>query len=280
MTISGGWGNNWGGGPWGDGFGPLAAPAPGFYLTGARATTSRSFQVTFSEDPKFVSPLAADDASNLANWTLTRLDTLEVISLLTVRLVTGHSDTIEFVIVGEFVSQVVTYRITGANIISTTVDPLIDPKSADFIGMPAAKPTALPSQLQVDIRNPQTEGTQLNGALIVTTAGDYELEGGDALLRKLILRRLTTMPGEFYHLSDRDYGLGLKTKAPLVSTDLVSLKAIIEAQVAREPEVRSVSATLVLDSNKLEIRLKVAKVRGGNDLDFSVPIQSSQGVTL
>lgn len=269
------WGYHWGGGAWGDGGGG-GSLAAGFYVLGALATASNAFQVEFSEPPKLQSPIGADDAANLANWTLIRTDTNEPVAMLTVRPVPGYPTRVEIAIVGAWASDLVEYEVMVANVISTVPNSLIDPKIAFFKGLPAAAELADQFQPLVDVRNPQVEKNEQNGALVVNTAGDYQLEEGVPLLRKLVLRRLVTAQGEFYHLSDQQYGLGIAPSQLYTTGDLVGLKTSIERQVMLEPEVAACRAQVDLFAdNRLEVKLRVTLRRTGQQLTLSLPLQQS-----
>lgn len=264
MPFGSSWGSFWGGG---------APAASGFFVESAIATGSFTFQVAFSEPPKFGSPAGVDDAANVDNWTLENVDTGAEVSLLGVFTVPGEPAVLEFAIFGRFTSALTAYRITGADaLISATGDAFIDPKFAEFTGMPAVRRTQQTAPL-LDIRNPQTTPNEFGGALVVTAAGDYDLQFGPELLKKLIFRRLTTAPGEFYHLSDQDYGVNLKPKELFTPQDLVALKTTIERQVLREPEVSAVKATLELGGdNVLTVAIKGKLRRTNQQFSFAFPL--------
>jgi len=92
-----------------------------------------------------------------------------------------------------------------------------------------------------DLRNDATASdTQFGGTLVITSGGDYALQGGYDLLRKLIFRRLTSATGAFFHLPK--YGAGLRVKEPPSASGLGQMKRLVEDQVRQEREVKSVSA--------------------------------------
>jgi hypothetical protein len=265
MPFGSSWGSYWGGGS--------PVPFAGFFLESALASGSSTFQVAFSEPPKFSSPIGADDAANLDNWTLTNEDTGQPVSLLAVSAVPGEPAVLQFTIFGRFTSALTVYRITGADaLVSAVGNLLVSPKFTDFFGMPASvsAPQATPL---LDIDSPQSQPNEFGGALVVDSSGDYRLQGGPALLKKLIFRRLTTAPGEFYHLSDQDYGVDLRPKELFTPQDLVALKTTIERQVLREPEVAAVRAVVTLSGdNVLTVALSVQMQRTNQRFSMSVPL--------
>lgn len=238
------WGTAWGGG---------ALSSTLFEVTGAIATGSNSFRVGFSKPPQLVSPIDPADASRLANWTVTRTDLAGVNpTLLTARRVPGNDLTVEFIILERwFASALAEYTVVGAaSLRSVGAEPIVTPAQATFNGLPP-----VPSVLETgmgDIRN--------TGGLVVTSSGDYDIEFGERLIRKLVTRRIFVAQGEFYHLADIQYGLGLQAKDTVYPSDLPSLKKQIELAVATEPGVEKVRAGLELDSSgtftiKLAVKL-------------------------
>ena len=123
---------------------------------------------------------------------------------------------------------------------------------------------------------PSADGTAIGGTLVINSAGDYELESGAPLLKKLIIRRLITKPGGFFHLPG--YGVGIGTKELLPAANLIKLRADVLKQVRREKEVSKASVQLTLSTqNKLTIIVKARTVTGEN-VDFSIPVSGSDVV--
>lgn len=112
-----------------------------------------------------------------------------------------------------------------------------------------------------------------DGRLRIDSSGDIAKHSGTALLRKLIQRRLVTMPGGFTYLPG--YGLGIRAKEPLVSTDLVKLQAEIERQLLREPEIDAAKARLRLDSKGILYISVAAHLRSGDLVPVTIPVKVS-----
>jgi len=91
--------------------------------------------------------------------------------------------------------------------------------------------------------------------------GDYEEDSGISLIKKLIIRRLLTPKGGFFHLPD--YGLGFAVKEPINPTRLVELKTDIERQCKLEPEIGSVSAVISVGSDGVTIVTIAGTTRSG-----------------
>ena len=116
------------------------------------------------------------------------------------------------------------------------------------------------------------------GTLQIEPGGDYASETGVPFLKKLILRRLVSKPGDFFHLPN--YGVGLREKEPLPTNDLRKLAKQIEMQVLMEPEVATVKATLsyAAAAAVLYVQLKVGVRQTGQQVAFAVAIPTTNVV--
>jgi hypothetical protein len=258
---------------WGSGWGYFSGDGGVFSVAAARAVASNAVRVAFTQPPMMTGGVSPTDALNLANWTLSVVDGGEVISLLTSRPVAGAPLVVELVIAGRF--DAVDYLVAATNLVSTGGQLLAAPKSATFRGMGSARAAIDETQPLVDILNPQTQKA-INGSLVVGSNGDYRLESGVQLLKKLIYRRLTTAQGAFYHLAGISYGLGLRSKEFYTPSGLIVLKSNVEGQVRLEPEVGDVRATLTLSAKgALNLALQVKLRTTDQKISFSFPIQQS-----
>lgn len=118
----------------------------------------------------------------------------------------------------------------------------------------------------------QTE-TTAGSTLRITTGGDYASQSGEALVKKLILRRLISKPGDFFHLPN--YGVGLRVKEPIPTVDLRKLAVQIEQQINLEPEVAESRANLsyAAGTGMLVVSVKVRLKATGDVIqaDLAVP---------
>ncbi len=117
-----------------------------------------------------------------------------------------------------------------------------------------------------------------SGTLVIESDGDYASMTGAELIKKLILRRLTTKPGDFFHLPN--YGIGLREKEPLPVADLRKLAKAIELQVAQEPEVAAVKATLAYSASAavLNVRVQAQLKTSGQQVAVAVAVPTGQVV--
>lgn len=125
-------------------------------------------------------------------------------------------------------------------------------------------------QVARDLANPPTlrVGSSGLGGTLVVRGGDYATVTGIALVKKLILRRLMTAPGSFFHLPN--YGLGLLSAKDLFRPgDLVKLQAEVERQVRLEPEVNRCVATVVVDARGIVYVSVTANTVGGEEIQVS-----------
>lgn len=104
--------------------------------------------------------------------------------------------------------------------------------------------------------------------------GDIALESRLQGVRKRILRRMTTLRGEFFHLPE--YGVGQPIKDMLRPALLRALEAEIRSQVRREPEV--VSANVKLSQPKGQPSILVIAVSARTTLGLDVA--ASQTIDL
>jgi hypothetical protein len=96
-------------------------------------------------------------------------------------------------------------------------------------------------------------------SLRIGSNGDYQDMSGADLLRKLVLRRLMTPRGGFFHLPQ--YGLGIIEKR--LWPDIAVLKGQVEREVRREPEVVDDAASIQLTTGGvLTVRVKAVLVSG------------------
>jgi hypothetical protein len=273
--TSAGWGRDaWGTTPWGG-----SAIGTGIHVVSAVALSTREVLVTLSGAAMDIAPTAPGDALNPDTWTIQRLDTFDFLHVVLVSPTSPSAYVLT--IVEEFGPVTATHRASSSTLLDATGALLVNPRNADFAGIIADTKATQAAQIaerraiQSDIANPQTPGP--NGgfisALVMDSSGDYMLESGNDLVKKLIVRRLMSSPGDFFHLPD--YGIGFKVKEPVPVSDLTKLQAEVELQVHKEPEVQDVRAVLSVTAqagdNVVMIRLKV-KTRSGNPLDIELPM--------
>lgn len=245
-------------------------------LVSALAISTREVDVTVSELVQDSSAILPGDALNPSTWKVVRNDTGE--ELHPVNVVQVGPMTYRVMLLEEFASVEVTHVISSATLRDTAGALLGTPRSASFLGLLDENKASVDAALAQrktqarDFANAQVPASPFEGGTLqLDPGGDYKTETGADLVRKLIVRRITSSPGDFFHLPD--YGIGIRTKEPLPSSDLIKLKKEIERQVAREPEVESNSVSLSLDPRGILTIFVRAKLRkSGNTVDTAATI--------
>lgn len=273
--MADGWGlEPWGLGPWG-----LGPATPGmFSVESTFATSERTLRVTFTDPALTGSALKPGSALNLAVWSLVTDETLPVNPIvLSVREVPGSgARQFELYTLRKLPRYPTELEVACPTVLSASGGALVGASSFDLHGAAQARQTRTENRsTPSDLQSAQLPGEALAAVLKTTAAGDYEVESGDALLRKMILRRLTTEPGEFSFLP-ASFGLRLKAKQTIRGGGgLNDLREFIEAQCLLEPDVQAAKAVLSYKPAQglLVVDLKVRRATTGGEVDagFSLP---------
>ena len=257
---------------------PYGSLAGDLYVVNAFAVTTHSVRVTFSTAPLAASSSGLGDALNAATWVVTNPTTTFTVTAIS----SVNAITFDVFLLEPLASVLVTHTVAVPTMVKASGVPIVAPTSATFLGLlavavstPAADAANRGLNLS-DVANPPTQiQDQLGGTLVMTSGGDYAFESGAPLLRKLIIRRLTTMRGEFFHLPN--YGLGLAVKEPLPVGDTIKLRAEIERQIRLEPEVSGVSANVIFSPGNgiLSVLISATVRQTGERVD--IPFQFPTG---
>lgn len=223
----------------------------------AAAKDSRRVRVTLSAAPQATSAALPGDALNPATWTVAEVggagETFRVL-----KTVLPAATEVDVYVGSPLAGHPATIRVSAPTLLDATGALVTPPSQADAAGLGEAVSPAQPRLPgdSVDLMNRQVpDNTSFGGTLVVSADGDYAVERGVELLRKLILRRMTTAPGDFFHLPE--YGLGLREKTLVQPARLPLLKKRIEQQVSLEPDVEAVSASVSLGADGvLSVRVR------------------------
>lgn len=265
--------------PYGDAAGSIGAS-----ISGARAISTREVQVDVSNLVQDNSPFLAGDALNPNTWTVQRQDTLAFLHVVSVTQTGTYQYTL--LTLEEFGSVSVTHTVSSNTLLDLVGNLITTPRSADFLGVTDEDKDSLQDILAkrqvaaVDIANPQfPQEVYFAGTLQLDAGGDYRLESGPQLTRKLMLRRMMSTPRDFFHLPD--YGIGFRLKEPIPITDLGKMKTRTEQQLLREPELQTVLATIIQDSNgMLSVRVRAVERKTGQSIEVGFSPGQQAGVTL
>lgn len=253
--------------PYGD-----AASGIGAALKNALAVSTKEVDITVTNLVQDNSPFLAGDALNPSTWTVQRLDSNVFLHVVSVTQQSTY--TYRLLCLEDFGPVAVTHRVSSSVLKDVTGALIVTPRNASFLGLLDETKTSVTKKLAShsssvrDFSNTQIPTSEAYaGVLKLTTAGDYQLESGAPLLKKLIYRRLMSTPGDFFHLPG--YGIGIRNKEPIPASNLGNLKTKIEQQVLREPEVEAVKASLTLDSNGvLTVTVKARMRKTGESIEI------------
>lgn len=231
---------------------------PTLTMLSAVATTTHSVTVTLSQPVKARSPIAPGDALNPRTWTVTRVDTSFAYTVIGVLKVTARRFMLFLRTALASYNRVHKVRSTG--LISATGVLISSPYEVEFRGV-------LPTTEVNERTGPFDLLTTdvVGGGLQTTEGGGYARIYGDDVIRKMIYRRLTTMPGSFFHLNPDDFGVGLKVKEVLRGSSLPALKVKIDQELLREPGVLGVATQLSLNNGILVIKANVRTANGNTE---------------
>jgi hypothetical protein len=238
----------WGSGPWGSsgwgGFGVSTSSVGTMSLVSADAISERQVQVLLSAPPLSNSTIAVGDALNPKTWSVKRLDSGAELVVLATRMI--GVQTVELYTLTKFAASLIQHRVDASNLLDASGAPIGLPDTVDFPGCKLQPLTAIPQSLS-DFANTPISDTGFGGTLTVGSSGDYLHDSGQLFLRKLVIRRLTTTPNEFFYLTG--YGLGIRVKEPLREADVPKLQAAAQLQLMQEPEFSSVRVSVSLTAN-------------------------------
>jgi len=263
------WGlSAWGVSPWG-----FATPIE-FSIASAHARGELVVRVILTRSARAVDSAAENDALNPRTWQVLRNDTLAEFTVLSVREVDSAipSSIFELYLLQKLGVPGVDHTVKALALFDNQGGLISDPKTFSFAGCRLAPQTAQASRnTLVDLAKPPVGDGSSGAVFTVGSSGDYDVESGTVLLRKLFLRRLMSSPGDFFHLID--YGLGIALKVPLNSTRLSALKNEVERQIKLEPEVDTVSVSVRLGTDGLlQITLSARLVSTGAEVRDTLTI--------
>jgi hypothetical protein len=264
--------------PYGD-----ATSGIGAALLKALAISTHEVDVTVTNLVQDNSPFLDGDALNPATWSIQRLDSNAFLNVVSVTQVGTY--TYRLLCLEEFGPVTVTHRASSTTLKDAAGALLNTPRNVNFLGLLDATQLTPETRLDAhssavrDLANPQVPSQEwFAGTLQLTAAGDYQLESGKQLVRKLILRRLISTPGDFFHLPS--YGIGFRVKQPIPAANLGALKTRIEKQLLQEPELEQVNVALTLASNGvLTVTVRAILQKTGEALQIGFK-SSDQGLVL
>lgn len=233
----------------------------------AWAISTHGVRVTLTAEPLHVDQFQIGDAQNPLTWSVVNDITG---AALTVASATMHDSlSVDLVVLEALGDHLEQHTVTAVGLFSSDGILVTSPASADFPGVvQTMDPTDQRSTNDFrdrDFANPPFQiarGMGAGGTLVIGDDGDFATESGRPLVRKLVVRRLTTRRGAFRHLPE--YGLDLEPKEPISSGgDLQSVLREVEAQAQQEPDVVRAVARGSVDRRGVAIIQLSIQAKGG-----------------
>lgn len=214
----------------------------------AFASSIRRVRVELTSPPRMKSKSVPGDALNPHSWSVSRLDTLESLFVLQVEAV--NSTTFDLYTMKKIGDYPIEHEVRAELLFSMGGSEIVAPVSAFFYGVTWVFPITPDVPITSDLRYLQP------GVFDVDSGGDYSNITELEVLKKVLVRKLTTVPASFFHLPN--FGIGLRVKEPLPTTDLLKLKKQIELAALEEPEVEQAVAMISFSaSGILVVKLQV-----------------------
>ncbi len=257
----------WGVGPWG-----IGTVTGTFSLESIFANSERTIRVTFTEPAMIGTALKVGAGVNLATWSATADGV--ALTILAVRAVDTEGRQFELYTLQKFPAVGGVLSVSFPSILDDVGGPLIGASSGTCAGARLPLRAPLLNRIDpMDLANVATAGFEASGVYPVMAGGDYQKQSGDALLEKMIFRRLMTVPGEFSHIPPQNFGLGLRPKEILLLNDVPALRAEVERQVMREPDVENVRASVLIDDDGVVfIHVSAKRKSTGSPISVNAPL--------
>jgi hypothetical protein len=149
---------------------------------------------------------------------------------------------------------------------------VVAPVSAMFWGVTWIFPTTPDIPFTSDLKYVQP------GVFDVDSGGDYSNISELEVLKKVLLRKLTTVPASFFHLPN--FGIGLRAKEPFSTTDLLKLKKQIELAALEEPEVLQAVVMMSFSADGILIIKLQVRTSDNQSLEMSSTMQTNYAPLL
>lgn len=226
--------------------------------TYAMAVGTNTVRVFLPFQPLYASESVPGDAKNLNTWTVENVPTGFDFTVTRVDQVTPVA--LDIHVLEAFSSRFVLHEVFATGLLLSAGGTFVPQPDLFFPGvLPAVAPTPFAPSLS-DIANPQTPtDVGIAGTWVQASGGDYVNVSGEALVRKLIMRRISTPYGSFYHLPT--YGCAVDPKQVLRTQDLRQVKRSMEQQILEEPEVEAIQVGIELTATNILNIVFAARLR-------------------
>jgi hypothetical protein len=236
----------------------------------AFASSIRRVRVRLTSPPRMKTKSVPGDALNPKSWSVTRLDTLESLFVLQVEPV--NSTTFDLYTMKKFGDYPIEHEVRAELLFSMGGSEVVAPVSAMFWGVTWIFPTTPDIPFTSDLKYVQP------GVFDVDSGGDYSNISELEVLKKVLLRKLTTVPASFFHLPN--FGIGLRAKEPFSTTDLLKLKKQIELAALEEPEVLQAVVMMSFSADGILIIKLQVRTSDNQSLEMSSTMQTNYAPLL
>lgn len=225
----------WGTSPFGS-WVPLA-------IVSCKATSTNTIEVTLTAEPLNESPITLGDALNPSSWQCyTDTNSFTILAVRKVSNLVYELRTLQKLKNRTITHTVRTYTLRDPIGIYVTA-----PYSANCLGVVAVLSNDY--TMSYDLHSDPIGADGFGGTLRVGPSGSYDRVYGSEMLKKLIIRRLITHPGSYFHIPREGYGTDLGIKQTINASKLPELQQLITRNVLLEPNVTDVKVSLKLQKD-------------------------------
>lgn len=257
-------------GPWGISPFGLGSWGAATLVSVVRCTplTTHSIYVQLAAPPIAESVIGNGDALNPASWFVKLDDDSRTWTVIAVRQIS----VVEYELrVNRALMNVRKLHKAGSFVLRNGIGSLIEaPYSASFLGVVADTDILASPTGSYDLANQPAGFSDSGGTLTVLSGGNYARVQGPEFYRKLVLRRLSTTPGAYFHIARDDYGMGLQIKRPLRISELIAFQTQVEMEMLKEPGISScVAQATIIPGGGLSLKISV-KTKNGEPATVTV----------
>jgi len=243
----------------------------------AWAISTHGVHVELTAAARAIDAFDIGDALNPVTWSVVKRDSGEILTVISSEMADDATATkFNLTVLEPLGDATVVHTVGSDELLAADLSAIVAPYTAEFRGVTEGsivEPNQVRRQRWRDLANPvRIDGANghLVGSIVIGSDGDYDTEEGEAVARKMVIRRVTTPRGAFRHLPN--FGVGFLIKEPLPQGgDLAKLSKEVEDQVLQEPDITAVRAEVsILYTNVVLVRVR-AKM--GNGVTFNVGVR-------
>lgn len=233
------------------------------YTQSAVAVTTHSVVVTLSTGAQAESVLATGDALNPRTWEVYKTGTTTYFTVVGVQKLNPRR--YRLFLLQPLGSWRVSHTVNSSTLLSAGGFLISPPRSITFWGVETGERTLMEPAGPFDLATTDN----LAGGLRTNEGGGYDRVYANDLIRKMVLRRFTTMPGAYFHIPETDFGADLKVKEPVRFSSAPAMKRRLEDEIRKEPGVVDCRVSLVTSTGAVSIKARVQTIYGTDEVAIS-----------